>query len=868
MTGSDWPDPRLSLFLARPRLHLSLNEDRHSAAARFTLITAPTGYGKSTLIRQWSSEAVQAGQTVVAVETSGKPESRLRAVRQLHGGTTLAAPVAALLDTLATTDELDLIRRRQADLFDALASQATPCIITIDCLDFLPSITRERLVSGLITAAGSPANLSIMAAGRLPLISALGHVALAGQFRHILARDLLLTTSETAELFALHGFPEQSPQALASVMDATKGWAAGIALAGHLVGADEDPGQWLPLDDYVSSSILDLLDDRTRAILLMASAFPWLDWDLWAAVAASVDGEIATFDAMRAIVPMTRHDDRQDGRRPYHIIPILRDSLDRLRRASIRSDARDTGASLQTNAIDAATTWFLANGTPQDAIHLARATGRWDATIVSLTSYCHEFAIRDDHDALIDLLATIPDAPLLTQDDLAFWYALSLLSVGDVSEGTRLHGRIARAWRESSDPLRRGRLRVLDALLAIWQGNRSQALSRAIDAIEMLPVDAYHERMRAAATAEVLSTHKGQRDDAVRMFETARIAREHLPWDQRWWAIFVLPNQADRAALEGNLTTASTLFQHLIDSYSAAYPDQMALMRMRLALIDLEHGNPASALSHMDEIGPVSPVGYWMQEIPLVRAKILHTLDRTDDAREILYTAIREANSDLNEIDVRRTRTVLAQLWLDRGNFDLADAWAAEETLSMDTWPRSFGQTVPGTVMAHLRIVRGQWQEAHHLIDGLIAEGTRRQQSAPLVRVHALKALAYACAGDADKSHRAIRLAIRYGEPGGFQHSFVVGNLDTRTLLGTPERALELAKTFLSQTTPRTIVTLSEREREVLQLAAEGLTNAQIADRIFLSPLTVKNHLARIYQRLSVRNRREAVIAARIRGLI
>jgi two-component system nitrate/nitrite response regulator NarP len=55
-----------------------------------------------------------------------------------------------------------------------------------------------------------------------------------------------------------------------------------------------------------------------------------------------------------------------------------------------------------------------------------------------------------------------------------------------------------------------------------------------------------------------------------------------------------------------------------------------------------------------------------------------------------------------------------------------------------------------------------------------------------------------------------------------------------------------------------TAVTLSQREDEVLALVAEGLTNAQVAQRLHVSANTVKFHLKNIYQQLNVTNRTEA----------
>ncbi|HEV2768259.1 MAG TPA: response regulator transcription factor, partial [Acidimicrobiales bacterium] len=52
---------------------------------------------------------------------------------------------------------------------------------------------------------------------------------------------------------------------------------------------------------------------------------------------------------------------------------------------------------------------------------------------------------------------------------------------------------------------------------------------------------------------------------------------------------------------------------------------------------------------------------------------------------------------------------------------------------------------------------------------------------------------------------------------------------------------------------------VSKREEEVLQLIADGCSSAEVADRLFISQKTVKNHLASIYQKLDARDRTQAV---------
>jgi len=61
---------------------------------------------------------------------------------------------------------------------------------------------------------------------------------------------------------------------------------------------------------------------------------------------------------------------------------------------------------------------------------------------------------------------------------------------------------------------------------------------------------------------------------------------------------------------------------------------------------------------------------------------------------------------------------------------------------------------------------------------------------------------------------------------------------------------------------------LSEREREVLDLIASGATNREIAERLFLSPHTIKEHTSTLYRKLKARNRAEAVRRAERLGLL
>jgi DNA-binding NarL/FixJ family response regulator len=108
-----------------------------------------------------------------------------------------------------------------------------------------------------------------------------------------------------------------------------------------------------------------------------------------------------------------------------------------------------------------------------------------------------------------------------------------------------------------------------------------------------------------------------------------------------------------------------------------------------------------------------------------------------------------------------------------------------------------------------------------------------------------------------DAPEEQLLAAIRVAAEGGALFSPGV----TRRLI---ERFAQLGET----TPPPEVDSLTPRELEVLKLVARGLTNAEIAKELVVSDHTVKTHVARILQKLDLRDRTQAVIVAYESGLV
>lgn len=82
------------------------------------------------------------------------------------------------------------------------------------------------------------------------------------------------------------------------------------------------------------------------------------------------------------------------------------------------------------------------------------------------------------------------------------------------------------------------------------------------------------------------------------------------------------------------------------------------------------------------------------------------------------------------------------------------------------------------------------------------------------------------------------------------------------------ERAIDLYGRKLGREPEDPYETLTTREREVLQLVSEGYTNAQISERLFISPRTIETHRANLMRKLGLQNQSDVIRYAVKRGII
>ena len=152
------------------------------------------------------------------------------------------------------------------------------------------------------------------------------------------------------------------------------------------------------------------------------------------------------------------------------------------------------------------------------------------------------------------------------------------------------------------------------------------------------------------------------------------------------------------------------------------------------------------------------------------------------------------------------------------------------------------------------------------------------------IEILVLQALALAAAGDIPTALKSLARALTLAEPEGYVRIFVDEGRPMAALLSDaaargmmPDYTGKLLAAFGPQILPpdadpaqpvSEVDPLSARELELLRLVAQGLSNQEIGERLFLALDTVKGHNRRIYAKLQVQRRTEAVARARELGLI
>jgi LuxR family maltose regulon positive regulatory protein len=275
-----------------------------------------------------------------------------------------------------------------------------------------------------------------------------------------------------------------------------------------------------------------------------------------------------------------------------------------------------------------------------------------------------------------------------------------------------------------------------------------------------------------------------------------------------------------------------------------------------------------------------------------VLARISLSCTDVDAARTFLQQA-EQVGRSMNQLVYQRahssfTLTDQVRFWLACGELDRAVRWAWELDMR-EQHLTPFARERQEVARARILLAQDQPAAALQRLEPVLLRATSGQRWGHVLEICLLQALAYQKLDKEAQALSALSEAVRLGEPEGYLRSFVEEGEAMAVLLSrlrrrcakqgsTPyldtllaafqqeKKAYQPAEaSSQSQLLPEP---LSERERQVLRLLAQGRSNQEIAQILVIALDTVKRHVSHIFSKLGVANRVQAVKQARDFGLL
>jgi LuxR family maltose regulon positive regulatory protein len=951
--------PPLPNLVERPRLVKRLDEGLR-LGHRLTLVSAPAGFGKTTLLSEWINAGVRSREY-------GR-EARSKKDRENASPPTpysilptpsfawlsldesdndparfLAYFIAALqtIDANIGKGALSALQSPQpppaeavlTSLINEIAAIPDRIVLVLDDYHVIESSPVDDALAILLEHL--PPQMHLVIATREDPDLPLARLRVRSQLTELRVTDLRFTPSEAAEFLNQVMGLHLSAEEIAALETRTEGWIAGLQMAALSMQGRADTASFIQaftgshhfVLDYLVEEVLQRQPERVRSFLLQTSILDRLSGPLCDAVrfgntetpTGQEDGR-GMLEALERgnlfVVPL---DDKRQWYRYHHLFAdvLLAHSME---------EQPDRVSTLHRRASE----WYEHNGSPADAIRHALAAEDFEraAGLIELAWPAMDGSFQSA--TWLGWVKALPDELVRARPVLSVGYAWALLDGGELEAGeARL--RDAERWLDTTAdmserpevpsaktcPERSRRMVVVDedqfrslpATIATARAYHAQALGDvpgtvkyARRALDLLPEGDHVGRGGIDALLGVAYWMSGDLEAAHRTLADAMASFQMA--GNILFAIsgtFVL---ADIRMAQGRLHEAVSTYQQSLQL--AAGQGETVLrgtadLYLGLSVLHREQGDLEAARQHLlrsEELGEQAALPDWPCRVCLAQARIKETQGDLDGALNLLDEAERLYYRTLVP-DVRPIAALKTRVRVGQGRLTEALGWARERGLSVDddlSYLREFEHvTLARVLIAEYKSDRADRSilEAMGLLERLLKAAEEGGRTGSVIEILVLQALAHEAQGNVPLALAPLERALALAKPEGYVRVFVdEGQPMARLLYEIQSRAEALSRGIapdyvrrllaafpsaepeqtdsLKTQAPKSdlIEPLSERELEVLELIAEGLTNQEVATRLYLSLHTVKVHARNIYAKLGVKNRTQAVAKGKVLGIL
>lgn len=892
-------------LVSRPRLVARL---RRGVEGRLTLVSAPAGFGKTTLLAEWlagvSADGSPAGW--VSLDRGDDPalfwDYVLTALQRARPG--------------IGTGALALLRSAQPPPIEAVLTTLVNEIGTVQddfalVLDDFHVVEAEPIHQAVAFLLDHlPPCLHLVIATRSDPPLPLGRLRVRGQLTELRAADLRFTPEEAAAFLNRRMGLGLSPSSVVALEKRTEGWIAGLQLAALSMQGREDvhgfvaafSGDNRHVADYLVEEVLQRQPAAVRSFLLQTSILERLSGPLCDAVTGGEGGSAVLEKLERGNLFVVPLDDRRRWYRYHHLFADV-----------LQARAREEEPGGVPTLHRRASAWYERSGSPADAIRHALAAGDLEraAALVEMAWPASEKSYR--FATWLGWARELPDAIIRARPVLCMGYAWSLINTGELEAGEAWLRAVERWLGGAADPGGEpvgaaGEMVVVDearflslpielatarTFLAQALGDTAGAVAHARRLRELVPEGDHLARGPEGALLGLAFWASGDLEAAVRTFSAAMASLERGGDSvSAVGGSFVLGDmQVARGRLREAAATYEQALARVAEQPGPEFPG-VGELHLGLGELHLERGDLEAAERHLQTAAELRG----QAEHPrnpcrghAARARVHESRGDLDGALELLEEAERH-HIRTPFPDVRPVSAMRARVLVRRGRLAEAVAWANERGLSAEDDPayqREFEHLTLARVLLARHAAGGDdrsLQEAMGLLQRLLPAAEGGDRTGSVIEILVLHALAHQAGGDTPRALTALERALSLAAPEGYRRIFVDEGEPLRRLLrhsaasgAAGDYARRLLAAFEAPIRPfpsaRPAVAalpqpLTPRELEILRLVAAGMRTREIAARLFISPSTVKRHVANLYGKLDVGHRTAVVARANELGLL
>ncbi|GAE32569.1 LuxR C-terminal-related transcriptional regulator [Halalkalibacter hemicellulosilyticus] len=847
---------------------------------KLTIISAGAGFGKTTLVSQWLTNCEQP-VTWLSLEEGDNVLARFLtylfvALRKIEAN--IGEGVIGLLQS----SQLPPIDSILGSLINDLSSVQSDFILVLDDYHVINAHPIDHAIEFLLEHIPPQMHL-VLTTREEPRLS-IARLRARGQLTEVRAADLRFTSFEAAKFLNYVMGLDLSAEEIALLESRTEGWIAGLQLAALSMQDHKDVSGFIQtftgshyfILDYLVEEVLQKQPQNIQTFLLHTSILERLCGPLCDAVLGWGDEEHITSPGQEVlerlenanlfIIPL------DNERRWYRYHHLFAEVLRRQHLSSI-ADAKRSIAPLHIRA----SIWYEDNHFELDAFHHAIAANDISRAARLIEGGEIPLLFRGAVTPVLNWLESLSMKELDARPSLWVMYASALLSVGQVAGVEQKLVFAENALQDIEQDVKTldliGHIAAIRATLAVSKHQAETIIDESRRALDHLHPDNLPVRTATTWTMGYAYQLQGDRAAARKAYIEALSISQNIGHV----IITIMTTLGLGNIHEGDnqLYVAAETYRQALTlagdpSLPVACEAHLGLARIYYEWNDLDkaewHGQQAIQLSRQFENTDRSVAS----EVFLARLKFVQ--GEAANATAILDNAEQVARLNHFSYQISEIEAVRVQIFLGQGQLDRFAQLVTKYELPIS--------------QARIHLAQGNAFSALTLLESLLQEAEEKGWNDERLRLMVLQALAHRANGERDKAIQVVGDILSMAKSGGFLRLFIDEGLPMKSLLTEaaiqgmiPDytRKLKLAfemerKRVLSQGkhthNEPLIEPLSERELKVLQLIAEGYSNQEISQILFIALDTVKGHNRRIYGKLQVQRRTEAVARAREYGLL